>query len=149
MMRDDAVFYQVCKKFVDAEHSVPADETTQNIMYYVQSIGHHVGTLDCLEERLRAPREVVASSLELLADESYTKSKLEALLRFMEIEIHYDHALAIASELKQVSALTRAMDDPSAIEQLTPDQHFLVDLHDVVLTVIQNHRAYLMVRCGL
>jgi hypothetical protein len=80
----EVVFYQLTRKFVDSEASIP-DESA-DVMYYALAIGHHTGVIDCFEEKLRVPLECYAAGVARVADEE-ARYKLEALLRGGEVQV--------------------------------------------------------------
>ena len=80
----EVVFYQLARKFVDSESSVPDD--AQDILYYTLAVGHHTGVIDCFEERLRMPLDVY-EQLVACFPEGAARYKLEAIMRHWEIQI--------------------------------------------------------------
>lgn len=74
----EVVFYQLTKKFVDTEKSIPDD--AQDVLYYTLAVGHHTGVIDCFEEQFRTP---LTSYEEMVAamPESDIRYKLEGMMR--------------------------------------------------------------------
>lgn len=79
------VFYQLSRKFVDSEESVPED--AQDVLYYTLAVGHHTGVIDCFEERLRMPLEVYERLTACFAGDEKARYKLEAVQRHWEMQI--------------------------------------------------------------
>lgn len=80
----EVVFYQLTRKFVDSEASIP--EASQDVMYYALAIGHHTGVIDCFEERLRVPLDEYEAGTALVEGDE-ARYKLQALLRGGEVQI--------------------------------------------------------------
>ena len=95
----EVVFYQLARKFVDSESSVPDD--AQDILYYTLAVGHHTGVLDCFEPRLSVPVDVFYTLVDALP-EGEAKTKFEAIRDFGECQL--DKA-AVPSLLEACGAL--------------------------------------------
>ena len=73
--RPEMVAYQVTRRFVDNENSVP--DAITDMIYYTLAIGHHTGVIDCFEERLRCSLELFSKVLELIPEDSLLTKKLD------------------------------------------------------------------------
>ncbi len=133
----EVVFYQLTKKFVDTEESVPDD--AQDVLYYTLAVGHHTGVIDCFEERFRCS----LSAYERLVDafpEGDARYKLEGVLRHGEIQIDKMH-LAV-----MVPALT-AMREGQGARSLDDEARSALDsLAEAVDVLAREGAAYIMGR---
>ena len=82
------VFYQLTRKFVDTEKSIPDD--AKDVMYYTLAVGHHTGVIDCFEERLRCDLSDYEQACARLP-EGDARYKLEAIQRSSEVQIEQRH----------------------------------------------------------
>jgi len=99
----DVVFYQLNSKFVDTEREMPQE--TDELMYYSLSVGHHVGVIDCFEEKFRCPWPVYLEVVEALPEGSEGRYKLEGIQRHGEIQIDKTHIKVLDEALVAVDAL--------------------------------------------
>ncbi|QCE34499.1 formate hydrogenlyase maturation protein HycH [Acetobacteraceae bacterium] len=97
----NVVFYALGRKFVNEEKAKP---DAQQLVYYSLAIGHHIGVIDCLEEKLSIPVPEFKAWIEKLPEGETARRKLEGLLKFGEIIIDSTHIHPLAL------ALDRAMD---------------------------------------
>lgn len=95
------VFYQLTRKFVDTEKSIPAD--AKDVMYYTLAVGHHTGVIDCFEERLRYDLADFEAACELLP-EGDARYKLEAIRRSSEVQIEQRHVEELLPAIDAVLA---------------------------------------------
>ena len=75
----EMVAYQVNRRFVDNQHSIP-DEIA-DVVYYSLAIGHHTGIIDCFEEQLRCPLELIKGLIEQDPDDGLAKKLNRAYSR--------------------------------------------------------------------
>ena len=94
------VFYQVEKKFVDNDYSIP--EQSKEVMYYALSVGHHTGVIDCFAERVRCPLTVYKRALALFASYEQARYKLEGIERTGEIQIDKSHVSMLLPAVRAV-----------------------------------------------
>lgn len=108
----EAVFYQLAKKFVDTEESVPDD--AQDVLYYTLAVGHHTGVIDCFEERFRVP---LAAYERLCAafPEGDARWKLEGVMRHGEIQIDKSHLAVMEPAFAAFDPAAAGL-DPAAAE---------------------------------
>ena len=101
------VFYQVEKKFVDNDYSIP--EQSKEVMYYALSVGHHTGVIDCFAEKVRCPLTVYKRALALFASYKQARYKLEGIERTGEIQIDKSHVSVL---LPAVRAVCQGLEEP-------------------------------------
>ena len=101
------VFYQVEKKFVDNDYSIP--EQSKEVMYYALSVGHHTGVIDCFAEKVRCPHTVYKRALTLFASYEQARYKLEGIERTGEIQIDKSHVSVL---LPAVRAVCQGLEEP-------------------------------------
>lgn len=128
--RPEVVFYQLTRKFVDSEASIP--EESEDVMYYALAIGHHTGVIDCFEERLRVDLGEFEAGVERVADEE-ARYKLQGILRHGEIQIDRGN---LASLVPALQALAGEQDAPAWAEALL----------DMLRTLANEGAAYIMGR---
>ncbi len=104
----EVVFYQLTKKFVDTEESVPKD--AQDVLYYTLAVGHHTGVIDCFEERFRAPLSVYEELVGALP-EGDARYKLAGIMRRGEIQIDKMNLATLVGALADFEASSRALSD--------------------------------------
>ncbi|QCE32757.1 formate hydrogenlyase maturation protein HycH [Acetobacteraceae bacterium] len=126
------VFYALGRKFVQEKKAGPK---AQQLIYYTLAIGHHIGVIDCLDERLSIPLSDYKGWIEKLPEGKKARQKFEGLLKFGEITIDSTHTHLLAL------ALDRALDKMSEAEKGWSEK--LIEL----LGMIEAEPAiYLMVR---
>lgn len=96
------VFYQLSRKFVDDDRSIP--EESAEVMYYALSVGHHTGVIDCFDERLSCPLDVYREVVELLPEGSGARYKLEGVLRSGEIQVDASHLPVLDEPVRETLA---------------------------------------------
>ncbi len=112
------VFYQLTKKFVDTEESVPDD--AQDVLYYTLAVGHHTGVIDCFEERFRCPLEVYARLIDAFP-EGDARYKLEGIVSHGEIQIDKTHLAVMVPGLAAMQDGGESLDAEvrAALDSLT------------------------------
>ena len=136
----EVVFYQLTKKFVDTEESVPDD--AQDVLYYTLAVGHHTGVIDCFEERLRCPLATYERLVEAFP-EGDARYKLAGVMRQGEIQIDKMH---LAVMVPGLAAMRDAAAEPSAGEAAALDDEargVLDALTDMVDVLAREGAAYI------
>lgn len=112
------VFYQLTKKFVDTEESVPDD--AQDVLYYTLAVGHHTGVIDCFEERFRCPLGVYKRLVGAFP-EGDARYKLEGIARHGEIQIDKTHLAVMVPGLAAMRDERGSLDSEAcaALDALT------------------------------
>jgi hydrogenase-4 component J len=90
------VFYQLSRKVVNNQESIPED--ARQVMYYSLAIGHHIGVMDCFSEMIVVPADAYRHWLERLP-QGDGRLKLEGVLTWNEIEINRSHTDELISVL--------------------------------------------------
>jgi hypothetical protein len=149
-MATKITFYRLTKKFVDAgrEREEKLDKQTEDILYYTLGVGHHTGIIDCLEECLSCSGETYDGVLALLP-EGDTKTKLEGLKKFGEIQIdkgHVAYMLPVMQEALKAALQSRqetldADGLPSGVSEVGIFTGSLIDC----LEAIDNEAALYMI----
>lgn len=91
---EQAVFYELTRKFVETEDDVPDD--AKDVLYYTLAVGHHTGVMDCFEPKVACPLDVFDATVADM-DEGEAKQKLAGLREFGEIQIDKASAPALAA----------------------------------------------------
>lgn len=131
----EVVFYQLTKKFVDTEESVP--EGAQDVLYYTLAVGHHTGVIDCFEERFRTPLPAY-KQLCAAFPEGDARWKLEGVMRHGEIQIDKSHLAVMVPAL--------AAFDPAAAGLAPEAAECARRLRDAVDVLAREGAAYIMGR---
>ena len=112
------VFYQLEKKFVDNDYSIP--EQSKDVMYYALSVGHHTGVIDCFAEKLRCPLDVYERAVKLFEEESAARYKLEGIIRSSEIQVDKSHLPVLLPAFREVcGTLQNSKDAPDEVHANT------------------------------
>lgn len=111
----EVVFYQLTKKFVDTEKSVPED--AQDVLYYTLAVGHHTGVIDCFEEKFRVPLAVY-ERFAAAFPEGDARWKFEGVMRHGEIQIDKSHVAVMVPALCDFDASGVPEDVAACAEQL-------------------------------
>lgn len=96
------VFYQLGRKFVDNENSIPKDSS--DILYYTLAVGHHTGVIDCFDEKLSCTRPCFERVCSLLPEGDAARSKLEYLLESGEIQVDKESVGKLDEPIKEALA---------------------------------------------
>lgn len=131
----EVVFYQLTKKFVDTEKSIPDD--AQDVLYYTLAVGHHTGVIDCFEEQFRTP---LTSYEEMVAamPESDLRYKLEGMMRHGEIQIDKTNLAVVVPGLQAFE---------EAASTLSPEARACYEsLRSTIDTLAREGAAYIMGR---
>ena len=144
------VFYQLTRKFVDCENSIP--EESQDVMYYTLAVGHHTGVIDCFEERLRLQLADFERAVALLGPGD-ARYKLEGIMRHGEIQIDATHVGYLYPAVKGLLD-GGAGESGAAGEQaagrgsgIAPeDAAWLAAFAGMLETLMRDHAAYIMGR---
>lgn len=126
------IFYALGRKFVQEKKSNPE---AQQLIYYSLAIGHHIGVIDCLDEKLSVPLSSYKSWIEKLPAGETARQKLEGLLKFGEIIIDSTHIHMLAL------ALDRALNNMNDEEK-----NWSKALIDLLGMIEAEPAIYLMVR---
>lgn len=97
------VFYQLTRKFVDNERSVPQE--SQDVLYYTLAVGHHSGVIDCFTEGTSCSLAVYEQVVRCFEEGSVARYKLEGVLRSGEIQIDQGHLAELVDPVRK--ALSR------------------------------------------
>lgn len=130
----EVVFYQLTRKFVDNEKSIP--DEAKDVMYYTLAVGHHTGVIDCFEEKLRTPLSVYESVLAKLP-EGDARYKLEGILRSSEIQIEQHHLQTLLPCVQEALEGETGGEDEKAL---------LSGLMNLFNVLVGNVAAYIMGR---
>lgn len=103
------VFYQLGRKFVDDERSIP--DGASEIMYYTLAVGHHTGVIDCFDEKLRCTLSEYEGVCALLPEGSDARYKLEGVLRSGEIQVDRDCVPVLDGPVREALAALGGLDD--------------------------------------
>ena len=138
----EVVFYQLTKKFVDTEESVPDD--AQDVLYYTLAVGHHTGVIDCFEERLRCPLSTYERLVEAFP-EGDARYKLAGVMRHGEIQIDKMH---LAVMVPGLAAMREAADQGTGeVAALDDEARAVLDaLTEMVDVLAREGAAYIMGR---
>ena len=138
----EVVFYQLTKKFVDTEESVPDD--AQDVLYYTLAVGHHTGVIDCFEERLRCPLSTYERLVEAFP-EGDARYKLAGVMRHGEIQIDKMH---LAVMVPGLAAMREAADQGTGEAAALDDEARAVldALTEMVDVLAREGAAYIMGR---
>lgn len=98
------VFYQLSRKFVDSEKSVPQESS--DILYYTLAVGHHTGIMDCFDERLSCTRECYERVCELFEEGSDARYKMTRVLATGEMQVDQESLGVLYAPVQD--ALTQA-----------------------------------------
>ena len=147
----EVVFYQLTKKFVDTEESVPDD--AQDVLYYTLAVGHHTGVIDCFEERLRCPLSTYERLVEAFP-EGDARYKLAGVMRHGEIQIDKMHLAVMVPGLAAMREAAGAQAAGEAADQGTGEVAALDDearavldaLTEMVDVLAREGAAYIMGR---
>lgn len=139
------VFYQLTKKFVDSEASIPKDAC--DVLYYTLAVGHHTGIIDCFERVLSMSLESYRRIVSLFDDHA-SRYKLEGVMRFGEIEIDKSHIPLLLPSTRAVLSSIDVFDEAGkTIPALSPDDSgLLAEMIDLLVKVRDDPSVYLMVR---
>lgn len=108
----DIVFYQLGTKFVDNEREI--DHESDDLMYYSLSVGHHVGVIDCFEEKFRCGFETYLEVLGVLPEGSDVRYKLEGIPRRGEIQVDKTHLVLLEQGIAGIAGPVREALSPEA-----------------------------------
>jgi len=132
-MSESVVFCQLSRKFVDENDHTPAD--AQQVVYYSLAIGHHLGVIDCLKERLVCPLEAYQAWIATLEVDGDARRKMNGVPRYGEIVIDQNHVVMLA----------RAF-DAAKPTQTAEQQGWSQAMLDMLRAIQQEPAIYLMVR---
>lgn len=98
-MASEICFFRLSRRFVSTRK---APSHSENIIYYTQAIGHHIGVLDCLTPEFKIS---AADYQSLLAGmpEGRARRKLEGVLKWGEIEIAKEHTSDLLYSLRKAA----------------------------------------------
>ena len=82
------VFYQLSRKFVDDERSVPKESS--DILYYTLAVGHHTGVMDCFDEKISCTRACYERVCGLFEEGSEARYKMGRVLATGEMQVDQD-----------------------------------------------------------
>ncbi len=141
----EVVFYQLTKKFVDTEESVPDD--AQDVLYYTLAVGHHTGVIDCFEERFRCSLAAYERLVEAFP-EGDARYKLAGVMRHGEIQIDKMHLAVMVPGLAAMrEAQAQAEAQPQAAGALDDEARAALEaLTEMVDVLAREGAAYIMGR---
>ncbi|MCD8316030.1 MAG: hypothetical protein LUB61_01295 [Eggerthellaceae bacterium] len=104
--RAELVCYQVNKRFVDNEYSIPKNEEQEmieGVVYYALDIGHHTGIIDCFAERLRCPLSLADEIYKSLPEGTLLRRKLKRAVERGESYMNCDEVYQLISDAEYAS----------------------------------------------
>ncbi len=137
---DQVVFYQLSRKFVDNDRSIP--DEAKDVVYYTLAIGHHTGVIDCFDEKLRCPFLLFEQACACLEEGSDGRYKMEGILRSGEIQIEQSNLPAVMPAITDAIERLEGQGDDAAADVLA----WLVSFKELLDVLAGDAAAYIMGR---